>query len=337
MRYLSVIILIGAFFISLSVKSQKFTDAKRYAAVIDKQHSKVVKDLLSFSNAVSKNEKTKDIVSLNKALLIELNKSQLAIAAMPPFKANKDFKDSAAAFMKNCFNLVNVDYGKISTATPAALKSPDNMKDLLSAKVTATENLKALNISYDTALQKFYRPANKDVFSDKFQQAIDVNIYYNKIYLLYFKTYNAEFYLLESIKKRDGNSVEQNKKIVYQSAQDGLKALDTTKAFNGDNALVKKCQALLTFYADESDSKMDKLSDYFSAAKEFGKTRSDYEKKQAHTKDEVKEYEKAVSEFNKALNGFNNTSHDLDRKRERSLKKWNKAMAGFLDKHLPNK
>jgi hypothetical protein len=337
MRYLSVIILIGAFFISSPVKSQKFTDAKKYAEVIDKQHSKVVKDLLSFSNAVSKNKKAKDIASLNRSLLIELNKSQLAIAAMPPFKTNKDFKDSAAAFMKNCFNLVNVDYGKITTATPTAQKSPDSVKDLLAAKVAAIEKLKALNVFYDTASQRFYRAVDKDIFSDKFQQAIDVNIYYNKAYLLYFKTYNAEFYLLESIKKRDGNSVEQNKKIVYQSAQDGLKALDTTKAFNGDNALVKKCQALLTFYADESDTKMDKLSDYFPVAKDFGKTRSNYEKKQAHTKDEVKEYKKAVSDFNKALNGFNSTSHDLDSKREKSLKKWNKAMVAFLDKHLPNK
>jgi hypothetical protein len=337
MRSLSVILLIGAFFISSPVKSQKFTDAKKYAAVIDKQHSKVAKDLLSFSNAVSKNKKAKDIASLNKSLLIELNKSQLAIAAMPPFKANKDFKDSAAAFMKNCFNLINVDYTSIATATPAAQKSPDNMKDLLAAKVTANEELKALNGSYDTALQKFYRSANKDAFSGKFQQAIDVNVYYNKVYLLYFKTFNAEFYLLESIKKRDGNSVQQNKKIVYQSAQDGLKELDTTKAFVGDNALVKKCQALLTFYSDESDTKMDKLSDYFSVAKDFGKTRSEYEKKQTHTKDEVKEYKKAVSEFNKALNGFNNTSHDLDHKREKALKSWNKAMVAFLDSHLPNK
>jgi len=337
MRSLSVIILIGVFFISSPVKSQKYTDAKKYAAVIDKQHAKVVKDLLSFSNAVSKNKKAKDIASLNKSLLIELNKSQLAIAAMPPFKANKDFKDSAAAFMKNCFNLINVDYSKIATATPAAQKSADNMRDLLADKVAAIEKLKALNVLYDSASQRFYRSANKDVFSDKFQQAIDANIYYNKVFLLYFKTYNAEFYLLESIKKRDGNSVEQNKKIVYQSAQDGLKELDTTKAFNGDNALVKKCEALLTFYSDESDTKMDKLSDYFPVAKDFGKTRSDYEKKPTHTKDEVKEYKKAVSEFNKALNGFNDTSHNLDHKREKALKKWDKAMGAFLDKHLPNK
>jgi len=337
MRSFSVAICFIALFISSSVKSQKLSDAKNYLATIDQQHTKVAKDFLEYSNAVSQRKKADKIASLNKELLAEINKSELAISAMPPFLDDKEFRDSAVFFMKTCFNLLNTEYAKIATAEPDAEKSFDKMKSLLAAKVSANEKLKMANIAYHAVSMKFADKYinNKDEFSDKAQQASDVNIYYNKIYLSVFKTCNSEFYLLEAIKKKDGNSVEQNKKIVYQNAGDALKQLDTLKAFNGDNDLIKSAKLILTFYSDESDEKMGNVSDYFPAAKEFQKTRALYEKKPSHTKDEVKDYKKAVDEFNASLKKFNNTSHNLDHKRKKSFGNWNDASKDFLQKHLP--
>lgn len=337
MKFFSVIILMIVICISSSVKAQKFTDAKKYWEAIDNKHSKVARHLLAFSNAVSTNEKAATIASLSKTLLTELNKEEIAISAMPAFQNNKAFRDSAAIFMKNCFNLLNIDYGKIATAQPATENSFDKMKDQLAAKVAAIQKLKAANVAYDTASLQFSTKfvTSADAYSNKFQQAATVNIYYNKIYLLYFKTYNAEFYLLDAIKKRDGNSVAQNKKIVNQDAQDGLKQLDTTAAFNNDDNLVKKCQAILNFYSDETDQKMDAVSDYFTEAKDFQKTRSEYERNQSHTKDQVKEYEKAVNQFNKSLGAFNKAFDRLNHKRQKALKKWNHAIKKFFGKHLP--
>jgi hypothetical protein len=338
MRLFSTTICIIVLFISSSVKSQKISDKKKYLTTIDQQHTKVAKDFLSYSNAVFQRKKSGKITSLNKELLAEINKSELVISAMPPYLDNKEFRDSAVFFMKTCFNLLNIEYAKIATDEPAAEKSFDKMKSLLAAKVSANEKLKMANTRYHAAYMKFADKDinNKDECSDKTQQASDVNIYYNKIYLLVFKTYNSESYLLDAIKKKDGNSVEQNKKIVYQNAGDGLKQLDTLTAFNGDNSLIKNAKLILTFYSDESDEKMGNVSDYFPAAKEFQKTRALYEKKPSHTKDEVKEYKKAVDEFNASLKKFNNTSHNLDRKRKKLFDNWNDAGKDFLNKHLPN-
>ncbi|HTC00673.1 MAG TPA: hypothetical protein VK705_08320 [Ferruginibacter sp.] len=338
MRFFSAIIFVIAIFISSSVKSQKLTNAKTYLAVIDKQHTKIAKDFLEYSNAISQRKKTDKITSLNRALLNEINKSELTISAMPLFQDDKEFRDSAVSFTKACFNLLNTDYIKIATIEPTAEKSFDKMKELLTAKVLANGKLKVINVSYHVASMKFADKYinNKDEFSDKTQQASDVNTYYNKIYLLFFKTYNSEIYLLDAIKLKDGNSVEQNKKIVYQNAQDGLKQLDTLKAFNGDNNLIKNGKLILTFYSAESDEKMGDVSGYFPAAKEFQKTRILYEKKPSHTKDEVNDYKKAVDEFNASLKKFNNTSHDLDRKRKKLFDNWNDASKDFFNKHLPN-
>jgi hypothetical protein len=337
MRSFSVAMCIISLFISSSVKSQKFTNAKKYLAIIDEQHEKVAKDFLEYSNAVFQRKKADKIASLNKELLAEINKSELAISAMPPFLDDKEFRDSAVLFMKTCFNLLNTEYDKIATKSSDAEKSFDKMKELLTAKVLANGKLKAANVSYHAASMKFADKYinNKDEFSEKTQQASDVNIYYNKIYLSVFKTYNSEIYLLDAIKKKDGNSVEQNKKIVYQNAEDGLKQLDTLKAFNGDNNLIKNAKLILTFYSGESDVKMGDVSDYFPATKEFQKTRALYDKKPSHTKNEVKDYKKAVDEFNASLKKFNNTSHNLDRKRKKLFDKWDDASKDFLQKHLP--
>jgi hypothetical protein len=338
MKLFSIPLFIIAVLISTQGKAQKFTKAKDYLSAIDKQHTKIAKDFLEYSNAVSRNIKVEKLTALNKSLLAEINKSELVISAMPPFKEDKDFRDSAVLFMKTCFNLLNLEYAKIATTSSAADKSFDKMKDLLAAKVAANEKLKAANIAYHAASMKFADKYiyNKDEFSEKAQQCSDVNIYYNKIYLLFFKTYNSEIYLLEAIKKKDGNSVAQNKKIVYQNAQDGLKQLDTLKDFNGDNRLIKNCKEILTFYAGESDEKMGDVSDFFPATKAFQTTRALYDKKPSHTKAEVNDYKKAVDEFNASLKKFNNTSHNLDYKRKKSIDSWNDASKDFLNKHLPN-
>jgi hypothetical protein len=336
MKSFSAIILISTLFVSFVTNAQSLSDAKTYREVIDKQHAKIADDMLAYSNAVVQNKKADKIAALNKELLAEINKSELAISAMPPFQDDKEFRDSSVFYMKTCFNLVSADYAAITKAQPDAAKSYDKMKAQLEAKLAINEKLKTANISYHKSFMKFSDKFinSVDGFTAKVQQAKDVTIYYNKIYLLFFKSYSSESYLLDAIKKNDGNSVAQNKKIVNQNAQDGLKQLDTAKAFNGDNDLVKKCQAILTFYAEETDEKMDNISGYFPATKEFQKTRSDYERKQTHTKDEVNAYKKAVDQYNKALSTFNKTSGKLNHKREKALNKWNDGAESFLSKHL---
>jgi|GEM_PF-4178640 hypothetical protein len=337
MKFLSVIIFVGTFFIFSPARAQNLADAKTYVEVIDKQHSKIAEDMLAYNNAVAQNKKTDKITELSKGLLAEINKSELTISAMPPFQEDKEFRDSAVFFMKTCFNLLSTDYTAIAAAQADAAKSYDKMKTQLTAKLAAGEKLKTANVAYHRSFMKFSDKYiySLDGFSAKTQQAQDVNTYYNKIYLLFFKTYNAESYLLDAIKKNDGNSVAQNKKIVNQNAQDGLKQLDTAKAFNGDNNLVKKCQEILTFYSEETDEKMDNISGYFPATKDFQKTRADYERKSTHTKDEVNAYKKAVDQYNKVLSTFNKTTGKLNHAREKEVNKWNDGVASFLHKHLP--
>jgi len=335
MRLFSVLALIILLFVSSSIKAQKHPDKKVYLRAIDKQHEKVVKDLLEYSNAITQRKKADKITALGKRTLEQVNRSELKISAMPAFQNDKEFRDSSISFMKTCFNLLNNEYDKIVSTEPAAEKTYDKMRKLLMAKVAVNQKLKAANLFYSAAAMKF-DSTYKDDCSNKIQQEIDVNIYYNNIYLPFFKSYNAEYFLIDAIRKKDGNSVEQNKKIVSQNAQDGLQQIDTVKAFNGDNSLAKSCKSVLTFYSQETDEKIEKISAYFPVAKDFQKTRSEYERKTAHVKDEVATYKKSVAEFNVALSGFNKATHSLDHKRRKALKKWNHAAEAFLDKHLPN-
>src|ERR1700749_3282286 len=155
MRFFSAILLAATVFIASSAKSQDLADAKTYFGVINKQCSKVSADMLLYSSDVAKNKKADKLTASGKKILTEINKSELAIGAMPAFQKSKDLKDSAALFMKDCFDLLNVDYGKIATNRSAAEKSYDKMKDFLTAKVTADQKLKAIIVAYHAAAVKF--------------------------------------------------------------------------------------------------------------------------------------------------------------------------------------
>jgi hypothetical protein len=337
MKFLSAIILIICLFISSTVLSQNLTDAKQYLDAIDKQHTQVATDFVKYNNAVSHKGNAKKSESQRTKLLDEVNKAETNINAMAAFQDDKEYRDSSAYFMKICFDLLTNEYNKIASTEDAAEKSVDKMKDFLLAKKAAALQLETANLSYHKSYMKFADKYinNKDAISDKVQQAASVNAYYDTVYMIFFKTYKAESYLVEAVQKKDGVSVEQNKKIVYQNSQEGLKQLDTLDTFKEDKSLVEKCKAVLSFYAQESDEKFGDVSDYFPEAKTFQKTRSDYEKKPGHTKQEVNDYTKAVKVYNKALKKFNKSSHSLTDKRSKAVDKWNSAAEDFLNKYLP--
>jgi hypothetical protein len=61
-----------------------------------------------------------------------------------------------------------------------------------------------------------------DKISKKLEQSDRVNKYYNKVYLLFFKSYKQEAYLLEATTKQNVNAMEQNKNNLLKYATEGL-------------------------------------------------------------------------------------------------------------------
>lgn len=164
-----------------------------------------------------------------------------------------------------------------------------------------------------------------------------MNAYQRKVYLIFFKSYKQEAYLLDAIQSKNVNGIEQNKNTLQKYAEQGLATLDTMKAFSNDRTIVNACKQLLEFYKTESKDKIPSLTSFYIKEENYLKIKKAFEakKESARTKADVDQYNKAVNEFNQSVNEFNATNNSLNDTRNKLIANYNKAVDTFLDKHTP--
>jgi hypothetical protein len=163
-----------------------------------------------------------------------------------------------------------------------------------------------------------------------------LNVYYHQVYLLFFKPYKQEAYLMEAVEKGNITGIEQNKNSLLKYAQEGLEKMNGIKAFQGDNSVAMACKNMLNFYVREVNDKMSAVSDFFLTKERFANIKKEFEKKGSPSKEEVAAYNKGVSDINKASNAYNQTNQTLNQQRSEALNNWNSAVKSFFDEHTPH-
>jgi hypothetical protein len=177
---------------------------------------------------------------------------------------------------------------------------------------------------------------SSDEVSKKFAEATKVNEYHRVVYLLFFKSYKQEMYLIDAVDKKNINAVEQNKNTLQKYAEENIKKLAAIPAFNGDKSLVSVCRQIQEFYRGET-AKIAVLTNFYLKEENFQKIKQAFEAKREkdRTQADVDQYNNALKEVNKAVNEFNSTNKQLFEARKQMVDSWNKASQQFLDKHVP--
>jgi len=174
-----------------------------------------------------------------------------------------------------------------------------------------------------------------DDIDDMMKQVGETYDYYNPIYLIFFKSYKQESYLIDAVEKKNINAIEQNRNTLIQYSQAGLEKIAKLTAFKGDNSIVTNCKRLLEFYVKEATEKMPAITEYLMKQETFGKMQKEFEKKSEQGKDEVNAYNKAVKEVNNGVKTYNSNSKSLFETRGQLLDNWNSAVDNFFDNHMP--
>lgn len=328
-------------FLSASVQAQNFEDAGDYMDHIGKQQVNVSKKFLAYNSARAHSKKDKKVAALREKLLSEVQDAQGNINSMPSFNGDKEYRDSAMAFMKLYYHVLNDDYSKIVNMQEIAEQSYDLMEAYLLAEEMVSKKLQDANEALKLAQRKFADKNKINLVSDKsdigemMKKVGEVNKYYNPVYLIFFKSYKQEMYLNEAVEKKNITAIEQNKNTLLQYAQAGLKELEAIKPFNGDNSLVLSCRRVLEFYIKEANEIITPITDYILLNEQFTKMKSDFEKKSEHSKEEVENYNKYVKDINAAVNKSNNATNTLNQRRTELISGWNEAADAFTDTHMP--
>jgi hypothetical protein len=338
-----------AFFLVFYCLSSRLISAQdlkvpvNYLNHLSTQNMEITKDYMSYSSAVAHGKSARKVENRRKEMITSTKTAISNISKMPPFEGDKSLRDSVVAFLKLSYNVLNEDYAKILDMEEVAEQSYDGMEAYLLAQDLANEKMNSASKRLGELEKSFAQShhiniiESEDKLSKKVEKTNEVNVYYRPIYLIFFKSYKQEMYLLEALKKKDFNEIEQNKNTLKQFSEEGLEKLKEIKAYDGDHSLKMACQQALSFYKMESESKMSTITDFLLKEENFQKIKKafDSKKQSERTKEDVDAYNKAVNDMNNGINEYNKANTFLNDNRDKAISGWNKGSQGFLDKHVP--
>ena len=164
-----------------------------------------------------------------------------------------------------------------------------------------------------------------------------VNAYYNQVFLIFFKSYKQEAYVMEALNRKDVNGLEQNRGTLIRYADEGLRRLDTLEGFKGDGSLATACRKVLEFHKREGESQLPGVNDYLMKSDEFEKIKKAFDAKPANrrTQDDIDAYNQAVEDINAAVNSSNQMLTAINNGRENVLNNWNVTRKRFMELHVP--
>jgi hypothetical protein len=325
-----------------NASAQTFDSPGAYITFMGQQYKEIQKDMLSYTSAVGHGKSARKVENKRKEIIQTNRTARKKIAALAPYDGDKSLRDSSVSFLDMSYHVLNDDYGKIVNLEEVAEQSYDAMEAYMLAQDLAHEKLEkagdmlSLTEKSFAATHKVTLIEGDDEVSKKMKIASSVNNYHRNVYLIFFKSYKQEMYLMDAIAKKDVSAIEQNKNTLLTYAKEGQSKLDTMKAYNGDKTLINSCKQMLEFYKNEC-SKVPSITNYYLKEESFQKVKKAFEAKSESQRkqEDVDQYNKAIAEMNQGVNEYNTTNNTLNNGRKTNIDNWNKTAATFLDKYTP--
>ncbi len=340
-RILTIVVVITFLFFTNQTIAQDYDNAGQYMAAISAQQENVSKRYMAYTSASAHGKREKKVQSLRSKLMDEIQEAKMNINALPSYKGDKAYRDSAVNFMKFYYNVMNDDYAKIINMEEIAEQSYDEMEAYLLLQEKIDQKLEEASKKINQAQKDFGAKnnvtitADNSVLGEKMKESGAVSKYYHQVYLIFFKPFIQEKNLMEAISKNNLTGMEQSKSSMLKFAQEGLTKLAAMKGYNGDLALVGACKTLLNFYVKEAE-KTSTINDFLLTKERFEGIKKEMDKKgDKRTKEDVDAYNKAVNEMNKSSNAYNSTNKMLNEERTETLNGWNKGVKSFFDEFTP--
>ena len=325
---------------SLYIQAQDIDTPVKYMDVISKQQENISKRYMAYTSASAHGKREKKVDALRSKLMDEIQEAKMNISSLPSYKGDKNYRDTAVNFLKFYYNVMNDDYTKIINMEEIAEQSYDEMEAYLLLEEKVQEKLTEANKKMGEAQKQFAAKNNINLIDGKSElenmmsEVTNLNKHYHDVYLIFFKPFIQEKYLITAVEKTNLTGVEQSKSAMVKYAQEGLLKLNTFKSYNGDNSLIANCKSMLNFYVKEGE-KAAIINDYFLSKERFEAIKKEMDKKSDRTKESVDAYNKAVNEFNKSTQAYNTNNNSMNQLRNENLNNWNKAVKSFFDEHTP--
>jgi hypothetical protein len=321
--------------------AQDFSSPGSYMSYMSDKMQNVNQSYMNYLSAVSHGKSARKVEKLRTKVADLIYNTRGEINSMPPLKGDRSLKDATAAYLKTCYIVFNEDYAKIVNMEEIAEQSYDAMEAYILAQQKAGEKLQEAIDKRNVIFREFAQKFNvritdeKDELDRKMEKSDKINDYYNKLYLIFFKSSKQEAYLTQAINAGDVNGMEQNRNALLSYATAGLEELKDIGTFESDASLVTACRRVLNFYRELAEKKMEPFSNYVLAEDNFKKIKKSFDQKSQKSQADIDTYNKAIKEINKAGDGYNKANNEINKERAEMMELWNSTVKRFMDYHMP--
>lgn len=330
------------FLFSNRIAAQTFENAGEYMDHISKANSALTEKYLGYLSAASHGKSTRKVEKRRQEVVNAISDTRYNIMGMPPYKGDRSLKDTTVAYLKMLNYIFNEQYGKIVNMEEIAEQSYDAMEAYLMAQEKAQEKLAEASKKQRDMQKQFADKNNVTLIESENELEAKMKIvdavmdHYNDVYLISFKCYKQEAYLMDAIDRKNLVSIEQNNNSLQKFAEEGLDKLKTLKGYNNDPSLIVACRDLMNFYKMEA-GKGAAISDFFLKQENFAKLKKQFDAKSGskRTQQDVDQFNKAVNETNAAIEDFNKTNNELNKARSSVTDNWNKVYKKYMDTYIP--
>jgi hypothetical protein len=332
---------VASFSLAFAACSQSIKTAGDYLDFFNTQNQMVSQKYLSYISESAHGSKLRRLEQKRKELLGTLRAAQNNAVRLKPFQGDTLLKKNYETYITILNSIFNEDYGKIVDMEEIAEQSYDKMEAYLMAQELADEKLDEATDRFRTAFEKFAADnsikliQHEDKLSQKLGRIGKTNQYYHRLYLIFFKVYKQEAYLMDAVERKDVNGIEQNRNTLLKYVAEGQAKLDTAKPFQRDQSLIIAAKKYNQFAKSEGE-KMASVTDYLLKADEFDKLRKVFDSGgSGKTKAEVDNFNQSVKNINKLIDANNQQMQALNKGRSQALDGWNNGVKQFFESYIP--
>ena len=342
MRKYLFILLIGCFFGLTSLKAQNLDNPGDYVTAVFNARGDMDAKYMQYLSAAAHGRRARKIEKLRQEVLDDINNCRYKTTDLPLYKGDNSLRKASIDYIQLCYRVFDEDYKKIVNIEEIAEQSVDEMQAYLLLQEKVNEKLQEGSAELQKTTHEFAARYNvqltegKTALTEKMETASKLNTYINHVYLAFFKCNWEDGQMVKAMNDKKISDVEQSRSALSGFVAEGLKSLDTLKAFEGDPSLASSCRQVLTFYKNLADNDMPKLTEFYVKQEDFAKLKRAFDANSNHTKDEVDNYNKTIKDINGSINTFNQLNTKVNTGRTQALNTWQDTEKKFADDHMPH-
>lgn len=331
-------------FAGFAAFSQSGESAVEHMQFFTSRETELSKKYLDYMSQVAHSNRARKMEKRRQEVIAEIRQSLNEATRLRPYKGDATLRNAYKEYWDILLKVFNEDYHKIVNMEEIAEQSYDAMEAYLLAQEKAGDVLSDAQDRIEPVYNAFAEKnsirlvSNGESKLDKqMRQVAAVTSYYHQIFLIFFKSYKQEAYVMDALARMDMNGIEQNRMTLAKFADEGLRRIDTVKSFKGDGSLATACRKVLEFHKNEAEKQLPGLNDYLFKNDEFEKIKKAFDAKPANkrTQTDIDLYNKSVDDLNAALASSNKIITAMNAGRDKVLQNWDVTKKRFMELHVP--